>query len=226
MERSLGRSPTNFRGEHRPYRLSSPGQSPASARSGQEWPHFTVSPAATSSADAPPVSASPPLTQAAPPVTDPGSAIGPGTGASGRFPQPRPQPAEESAILAEVIKREKPVDIRFDVATKTAMGKVYQAKLEVLRTGQGGESRVSSEPVIFAQVQILDKIGASVTSTFLTVTPMQKSEWQDISRGGRGYWTWRIEPQRPARPSCWSKLSRMERSMGKSASGPLSNSRR
>jgi hypothetical protein len=121
--------------------------------------------------------------------------------------QPSPAPTEapaapaqmdDAAIEAEVAKRAKPADIKFDIATKMAMGQVYEAKLEILRPGGERGTLIRGTPEINERVQILNKARATISSAHLKIERLLP-EWQEIPSGGRGFWTWKVEPQKPGK---------------------------
>ena len=103
---------------------------------------------------------------------------------------------DEEAIEAEVKRREKPAEVKFDIATKMEVGTIYPARLEVLR--EGAKSAIDGTPELYQQVQILNKVSASISSPFMKIELLTPA-WQEISAGKRGYWTWRIEPQTPGK---------------------------
>jgi hypothetical protein len=106
-----------------------------------------------------------------------------------------PLPMDDSAIEAEVAKRAKPAEVKFEVETKMAMGQVYEAKLEILRPGGARPSLIKGIPEINERVQILNKARATISSAHLKIERLLP-EWQEIPTGGRGYWTWKVEPQK------------------------------
>jgi hypothetical protein len=105
---------------------------------------------------------------------------------------------DDAAVEAEVAKRAKPADIKFEIETKMAMGQVYEAKLEILRPGSGRKSLIAGAPEIDERVQILNKARATISSAHLKIERLLP-EWQEIPTGGRGFWHWKVEPQRPGK---------------------------
>jgi hypothetical protein len=106
-----------------------------------------------------------------------------------------PVPMDDAAIEAAVAKSAKPAQVKFDVETKMAMGQVYEARLEIRRPEAGKESLFSSgTPEIDTRVQILNRARATISSAHLKIERLLP-EWQDMTTGGRGYWTWKVEPQ-------------------------------
>ena len=109
-----------------------------------------------------------------------------------------PVPMDESVVEAEVARRAKPADVKFEIETKMAMGQVYEAKLEILRPGGGRQTLITGSPEINERVQILNKARATISSAHLKIERLLP-EWQEIPTGGRGLWTWKVEPQKPGK---------------------------
>jgi hypothetical protein len=105
---------------------------------------------------------------------------------------------DESVVEAEVARRAKPADVKFEIETKMAMGQVYEAKLEILRLGGGRQTLITGSPEINERVQILNKARATISSAHLKIERLLP-EWQEIPTGGRGLWTWKVEPQKPGK---------------------------
>lgn len=110
----------------------------------------------------------------------------------------RPAELDEAAVEAEVARRAKPAVVKFEIETKMAMGQVYEAKLEILRPGGGRESLITGAPELNERVQILNKARATISSAHMKIERLLP-EWQEIPTGGRGFWTWKVEPQKPGK---------------------------
>ena len=110
----------------------------------------------------------------------------------------RPAELDEAAVEAEVARRAKPAVVKFEIETKMAMGPVYEAKLEILRPGGGRESLITGTPELNERVRILNKARATISSAHMKIERLLP-EWQEIPTGGRGFWTWKVEPQKPGK---------------------------
>jgi hypothetical protein len=108
-------------------------------------------------------------------------------------PRPSPVAMDDAAIDAKVSRRAKPAEVRFYVATTMAVGKIYEATLEILRPNVKPSM---DEPELAERVTILNKAKASISSAFLKIDRLT-DDWQEIPASGRGVWLWRIEPQIP-----------------------------
>ena len=67
------------------------------------------------------------------------------------------EPLDDAAVEAEVVKLGQPAEVKFDVAIKMATGQVYEAKLEILRSGGGKASLIRDTPELMERVQIFEQ---------------------------------------------------------------------
>jgi hypothetical protein len=124
------------------------------------------------------------------------------------YRMPAPAPPDPLNEIVKQLAKPARVDFKIEPAetvqrpleiplVKMRMGEVYEARLEILRPSAKPVIDSKQQSAIAVDVQIMDRVAASLESGVVTITRSRNDEWQEIPDGGRGFWVWKLEPQRP-----------------------------